>query len=73
MERFTNFVSDVHPDPDYLLSRTVEGAFKELGKLADHYHNALGKTHCERCGNKLDKISIKKKRKICTPCFTSNS
>lgn len=72
--RFKNFILSVHPDPDTLYAKTVAEAHDEIAKLADHYHSALGNTHCTLCGNEIDKPRRAGQRNgRCSACFTSNA
>ena len=77
LERFSNFVISVHPDPDHIMMRQVYEVWDVIEKLADDYHKSLGITHCEICGkkfNELDEITRKSRPNgICTACFTSNA
>lgn len=73
MKDFENFLYSVHPDPDTLYAKTVEQAYKEIAALANHYHSALGVTHCKFCGNEIREIIRGKTNGLCEGGFTSNA
>ncbi len=68
--RFTNFVANEHPDPDFLMAKSVGDALYELSSLADRYVESIGFTHCRTCGRKLDHH---KKLHLCTTCLTTKA
>jgi len=76
-KRFENFVGDIHPDVDHLLSKTVEEAFNEIGFLAEDFRSKMGKEYCNFCGYKFNELDIKMSKSrpstICIACFTSNA
>lgn len=69
-DRFWNFVYDVHPDPDYIMTKSIGEMSDVLAKLANQYFDSIGKTHCMICGKEIDEGFV---NSICVSCFTSKA